>query len=505
MTDSIQKIKFPELVFGFVAPIGADLTTTVAAFRSYLARRSYQVVEIKVTDVFNVLQRYIVPDQPLDKASLQKRYATYIAYGNQLRAKFDDAILAATSIRRVMSKRLKLARSTEERFSKTAYLIHQFKRKEEIDLLRTVYGRLFFQVSTYSRRGARVDYLSRKFASSDHATGHLKYRHAAEELIQIDEDEVGKLHGQRVAKIFHDADFIANLDAPSNIDAQVNRFCELIFGSNSISPTQTEYGLFLAKAAALRTLDLSRQVGATIFSTSGEILALGCNEVPKARGGTYWPDDKFDDRDFKRKYDSNFQRKREILAQLLEAIGSPVTVENALSNPKIQESQFMDALEYGRVVHAEMSALADAARLGHSVLGGTLFCTTFPCHLCAKQIVGAGLAKVVFLEPYPKSLASDLHADAICVEGGDRGHYQCYPCVEFEHFCGVTPRRYRETFERVKRKNDDDGSFIEYVNDEPSPIIDIKYPFYHQLEEFVTDRAMKVLWDIASEDEITSI
>jgi deoxycytidylate deaminase len=47
-----------------------------------------------------------------------------------------------------------------------------------------------------------------------------------------------------------------------------------------------EYGLFLAKAAALRTLDLSRQVGAAIFSDKGEIIALGANEVPKAGGGT---------------------------------------------------------------------------------------------------------------------------------------------------------------------------------------------------------------------------
>lgn len=65
MTDSIQKIKFPELVFGFVAPIGADLTTTVTAFRSYFERRSYRIVEIKVTDIFNILQRYIAPEQIL--------------------------------------------------------------------------------------------------------------------------------------------------------------------------------------------------------------------------------------------------------------------------------------------------------------------------------------------------------------------------------------------------------------------------------------------------------
>ena len=301
MTGPIEKIKLPELLFGFVAPIGADLTATVAAFRAYFARQGYRVIEIKVTDEFKVLERDFPPDLPLDESSLQRRYETYIAYGNQLRAQFDDAILATLAIRRVMRKRVNL--DVTVGFSKTVYLIHQFKRKEEIDLLRTVYGRLFFQVSTYSRHGARVDYLSRKFASSEHSSGHMKYRSAAEELVQIDEDEVEKPHGQRVAKISHDADFIVNIDTLDNkVDGQVDRFCELIFGSNSISPTYIEYGLFLAKAAALRTLDLSRQVGAAIFSLSGDIIALGTNEVPKAGGRIYNSEDTYDNRDFKRKH-----------------------------------------------------------------------------------------------------------------------------------------------------------------------------------------------------------
>jgi tRNA(Arg) A34 adenosine deaminase TadA len=121
----------------------------------------------------------------------------------------------------------------------------------------------------------------------------------------------------------------------------------------------------------------------------------------------------------------------------------------------------MDALEYGRIVHAEMSALTDAARCGHSVKGAVLYCTTFPCHMCAKHIVSAGVSKVVFLEPYPKSLAFDLHADSIQVESGDRGHYHEFPAVHFEHFYGVSPRRYREIFERGKRK-DDQGALREY-------------------------------------------
>jgi deoxycytidylate deaminase len=174
--------------------------------------------------------------------------------------------------------------------------------------------------------------------------------------------------------------------------------------------------MFLARAAALRSLDLSRQVGAAIFSSNAEILALGSNEVPKAGGGTYWSDDNFDDRDYVRKVDSNFVRKREILLEILSIIDPKGDIEKMSKDKRIQDSLLMDALEYGRVVHAEMGALSDAARLGHQVKDGVLYCTTFPCHLCAKHIVAAGIARVVFLEPYPKSLAPHLHSDSISIE-----------------------------------------------------------------------------------------
>jgi hypothetical protein len=71
-------------------------------------------------------------------------------------------------------------------------------------------------VSIYSRRGARVDYLSRKFASDDYHSGPDSYRPDAESLVQADEHQVGEVHGQRVRKIFHDADFIVNLDVLQN-------------------------------------------------------------------------------------------------------------------------------------------------------------------------------------------------------------------------------------------------------------------------------------------------
>lgn len=144
----------------------------------------------------------------------------------------------------------------------------------------------------------------------------------------------------------------------------------------------------------------------------------------------------------------------------------------------------MDALEYGRIVHAEMSAISDAARLGRSVKDTLLYTTTFPCHMCAKHIVASGIKEVIFLEPYPKSLAPRQHADSIEFEGQERGQYGDYPSVKFKHFFGVTPRRYREFFERTRRK-DKAGKFERYSFGMRRPFVDIKSPFYAQLEEAV--------------------
>jgi deoxycytidylate deaminase len=481
MAETLDRIDNPELVIGFVAPIGTDLRSTVRAFSEYFKNSGYRALELKTTDVFPVLAAHLTPDVPLVAKPEVDRLESYISFGNQLRKTFnDDQFLAALTIVRIIHARINKANGKSEG---TVFLAHQFKRREEVELLRAVYGQSFFQVSIYSRRGARVDYLARRFAQAENSGNLNQYRGRAEEIVQRDENERGEAHGQRISQIFHDADLIVNSDLSEiTVDDQVTRFCDLLFGSNKISPSKQEYGMFAAKSAALRTLDLSRQVGAAIFSDSGEIISMGSNEVPKGLGGTYWSDDlnKFDDRDYCREHDSNDRRKRELLTEILDA-AKVENIEDVLRSSAIRSSQFMDALEYGRIIHAEMSAICDAARLGKAIQGAILFTTTFPCHLCAKHIVAAGLSKVVFLEPYPKSLTAHLHADSVSIEGSDRGKYVDYPHVDFVHFHGISPRRYRELFERGRRK-DVDGTFYEWADKKKRPIIDLKFPFYLSLE-----------------------
>ena len=56
-------------------------------------------------------------------------------------------------------------------------------------------------------------------------------------------------------------------------------------------------------------------------------------------------------------------------------------------------------------VHAEQNAIIQAARLGSSIDGATLYCTHQPCVLCAKMIVNSGIRRVVYREGYPDEFA----------------------------------------------------------------------------------------------------
>ena len=58
--------------------------------------------------------------------------------------------------------------------------------------------------------------------------------------------------------------------------------------------------------------------------------------------------------------------------------------------------------------HAEQNAIIQAARLGVSIDGATLYCTHQPCTICSKMIVNAGIKRVVYKEGYPDDFAVEI-------------------------------------------------------------------------------------------------
>ncbi len=255
--------------------------------------------------------------------------------------------------------------------------------------------------------------------------------------------------------------------------------------------------MYAAKSAGLRSADLSRQVGAAIFSDDGEIITQGCNEAPKAFGGTYWDLETPDHRDVKLGYDPNEIYKNEIVRDLIERliddqllsekatkIGGPSDIVDAITkkaskptekNGALVGASILDLTEYGRIVHAEMCAICDAARLGKSVKGATLFCTVFPCHNCTKHVLASGIKRVVYIEPYPKSKAKELHENEVELES------ESLTRVSYMPFLGISPYRYQDIFQKKKRKGSD-GKAKMWYEGRPQPMINAADPSYFDTE-----------------------
>jgi len=64
--------------------------------------------------------------------------------------------------------------------------------------------------------------------------------------------------------------------------------------------------------------------------------------------------------------------------------------------------------ELCRAVHAENNAITQCAVNGVSCKGGTIYITDSPCVMCLKQIINAGIKKIVALEIYPDKMSNEM-------------------------------------------------------------------------------------------------
>lgn len=448
---------YPPLVFGLAGPIGTDLEYIEQCICDSLKGFNYSHSTIRVTRIMQDIDC----DISLSDRTFYTSYETKIKYANRLREQYGNDILAALAVGAI--KAAKLESKNDPNVSGESFVIRQLKTPEEVMLLRSVYGKQFIQISVYSDEMARIERISAKIRITSNGTiGESAATTEASKLVNMDQKEDLDF-GQNLRSVFPMGDLFVDTDDRVMAATQVGRFIDAIFGSNQVSPTREEYAMYLAKTASLRSTDLSRQVGAAIISGSGEVISLGSNEVPKAKGGTYWTDETPDARDFQKGYDPNELNKTDVFSdiinrmfhdqllseELLSLGDTKAVVEKMLSiedGKGYKNSRVMDIIEFGRIIHAEMSAICDAARIGAPIKDGILYCTTFPCHLCAKHIVASGLKKVVYLEPYPKSYAIKLHGDAISLDTPDGDK------VVFKPFMGIAPSRYRDLFEKGKRK-----------------------------------------------------
>ncbi len=96
--------------------------------------------------------------------------------------------------------------------------------------------------------------------------------------------------------------------------------------------------------------------------------------------------------------------------------GAPKGVEDCLErNYCIRERNNIasgERLEYCRATHAEQNAVAQAASQGVATKGATLYTTNFPCVLCAKLLINAGIREIIFLEEEKDGLSQGILEEA---------------------------------------------------------------------------------------------
>ncbi|MDO4834522.1 MAG: cytidine/deoxycytidylate deaminase family protein [Bacillota bacterium] len=137
-------------------------------------------------------------------------------------------------------------------------------------------------------------------------------------------------------------------------------------------PSWDEYFMEMAELTAKRSTCLRRQVGAVIVKDR-HIIATGYNGAPR-----------------------NVPHCAEKGGCFREQMKVPSGERHELC----------------RALHAEQNAIIQAATLGQSIEGGTIYVTNQPCVICAKMIINAGIQRIVVKEGYPDELAVEILREA---------------------------------------------------------------------------------------------
>lgn len=456
-SDSIDQLTLRqsrELIVGFCGAVGSGIKSIVDVTEEELDDLGYEVYRIRISD----LMQKLFKEWGGDISTPFKRYDSLQNFGDQLRHVYYPHILAEAVIHEIkIEKNLSNQKKTNK---KIAFLIDQLKHQDEIELLRMVYQHNFYLLGvirseTERKRNLRDEGLTK--AEVDTVIHHDR--------------KAEKDYGQQTAKAILDSDYFIknNQGQRFHLKAKVKRFLGLIHGVNGLTPTSHEKGMYAAHSASLQSACLSRQVGAAILDEKGNLIAVGRNDVPKFNGGLYSADDGVNDHRcvYKGGKCYNEVRKLKIKKKLSQLLLSNEVKELQLVMTEEQADKIAEILykktpvssiiEYSRSIHAEMDAITSLARLGNGGFSDKiLYTTTFPCHNCARHIVAVGINKVVYIEPYEKSLALELHDDAI-TEVNENGK------VLFDSFEGVSPRRYHKFFFSTDERKNSDGYAEKYA------------------------------------------
>jgi len=259
-----------------------------------------------------------------------------------------------------------------------------------------------------------------------------KYGFSLEEFKMIDKRDQGgdfttEQFKQNIKQCVNLADIaITNQDQLYHFYEKLLQYYALIKFPGCVKPTRMERYMNLAYSMSLNSTCICRQVGAVIVKDD-QVIGAGWNDTEPGRIGciyrlrsdlqrtnnTSFPICSQEDyNDFKKiilnyeNLDHSFCYKDEYGKFKKEKEKSESIDPNC---KEIIDKLEMRSLQQCRALHAEENAILQTSHLGGIGLNGsTIYTTTFPCELCAKKICRVGIKKIVYCEPYPKSVSMDV-------------------------------------------------------------------------------------------------
>lgn len=477
LANSISDRMSQEVIVAFVGPVGSGVSTAAEYVRDLLVQDfGYSVPKtIKPSDIIKAEAHRVgitdIPSSPLDQYVDRMQTA-----GNALRKRFGGDYLAEKAIERIHTFRIEqqgVTASGEILPGRRAYIIDSLKNPEELELLRRIYGETLCVIGVFAPDAVRLNRLK----DDGGQAGSLG------RIVARDRGEVPTF-GQKTRKLFVKADFfVCNDGKKEDLRIKLSRFLNIVFDTAIHTPTRAESAMYKASSAAVNSGCMSRQVGAAIVSERGELIGIGWNDVPRYGGGLYCEDDQFvitekgiedhDCRCFKwgGRVCHNETRRNAIVEKIIKRIAGSEIIKKGKGENEVREllggTEIEYLIEYSRSIHAEMEAILSVAREGrHSLVNATLYTNTYPCHNCARHIVAAGICSVVYIEPYDKSLAIELHNDAVTENPEDKKR------VVFRQYDGVAPSRYLRLF-RAQSDRKTDGHKAPRDPKNASPIFQI--------------------------------
>lgn len=440
-----------ELFIGVVRPVGVGGKALNAAIERALKAYAYQTRDLHLSDYL---------DPPYEGPHRDDRIEHLIERGNHLcrNEKNAEAVIHRAIDDLIGRRKARIDAGDSPTFGRTAFVFDSLKRPAEVNLLRKTYGPWFILIGAQSRLDKRIGVLRDQIRETHSLWSDERVDARAHQLIDLDRHQDDPW-GQDVLNTFPRADLFLEISGPRSSQEQLDRFFALLFGLNVV-PTDEEHGMAAAFLASLRSSSPDRRVGAALTEGSDQasVVAVGMNEVAKPKGGH--PGDPTEGDPTVVAMSFNRTRIRKLLATTLEGLSQQeayltegmmdrvkdeskleLLLDELLEGP-LKEAPVRHLIEFHKAVHAEVSAILDAARRRVGTRGLKLYCTTYPCHLCAKEIVAAGIEEVIYIEPYPKSLTQAMYEDQISEAADDPDETK----IPFRPFVGIAPSRFNDLF-----------------------------------------------------------